>query len=524
MAGYWFRNGLHMRTPVSPLAATVLLPALERHLRSSLTAAGGPGHLFEMRVEGGFVYDGFTDTAPLHEPPDAGALGRQQAMFLELPQRWERAWLPDIQAMLAELRSLAPAGSSPEACARALDRAGELTDRMWAVHFELYLPLVGGTLALDQALAEAGIPGPEATALTLIEGFPNEVAGIDAQLRALGARVEEDAALRALLEAGEPEALVERLRALPLTPAGALFHALWPRLAERPPSFDLFEPTWGEDPAPFARALAGGIAAEKQAAAAGIEHAARREATERKVRAAIPPGQRAAFEALLAANRAAWPLMQTHHYWIDQVSVGVLRHALLRIAQPLAGRALASAEEVVFLRAEELRAALGGTALPAGLVERRRRERDAALRHEPPSHLGVPDPAVFANPALVKMFGLPKPETAEGPLQGMAASPGCVRARARVVRAEADLDELAPGEALVAHTTEPSWTTHMARAAAMVTETGGVLCHAAIVARELQVPAVTGAAGALRRIRNGDLLEVDGGAGVVRVVAAAPLS
>ncbi|WP_346774854.1 PEP-utilizing enzyme [Cellulomonas sp. IC4_254] len=102
---------------------------------------------------------------------------------------------------------------------------------------------------------------------------------------------------------------------------------------------------------------------------------------------------------------------------------------------------------------------------------------------------------------------------------GTPASPGTASGRVRVLRGVDDLPAFRPGEVLVCRATSPAWTPALAHAAAVVTEVGGLLSHAAIVARELGVPAVTGVTGA-RDLLDGALVVVDGSAGTVRLVAA----
>jgi rifampicin phosphotransferase len=72
---------------------------------------------------------------------------------------------------------------------------------------------------------------------------------------------------------------------------------------------------------------------------------------------------------------------------------------------------------------------------------------------------------------------------------------------------------------LVATTTSQPWTPLFASAAALVTDTGGVLSHTAVVAREYGLPAVVGTRVATRRLRDGMLIEVDGDRGLVRILA-----
>jgi pyruvate,water dikinase len=110
-------------------------------------------------------------------------------------------------------------------------------------------------------------------------------------------------------------------------------------------------------------------------------------------------------------------------------------------------------------------------------------------------------------------------------LSGLAASPGRASGRVRVLLAPAESDRLADGEVLVAPLTNPDWMPAVRRAAALVTDTGGVTCHAAIVARELGVPAVVGTRTGTRALHDGDEVTVDGSTGQVwtgRVKATEP--
>jgi pyruvate,water dikinase len=93
--------------------------------------------------------------------------------------------------------------------------------------------------------------------------------------------------------------------------------------------------------------------------------------------------------------------------------------------------------------------------------------------------------------------------------------PGTVRGRARVIRSPENA-EIHPGEILVAERTDPGWVMLFASAAGLVIEHGSLLSHAAIVARELGIPAVIGVSGACQWLADGDSVEIDGASGVVR--------
>jgi phosphoenolpyruvate synthase/pyruvate phosphate dikinase len=105
-------------------------------------------------------------------------------------------------------------------------------------------------------------------------------------------------------------------------------------------------------------------------------------------------------------------------------------------------------------------------------------------------------------------------------LHGVGACSGRVRGRVRIVRPET-IDDLEPGEILVAEVTDVGYTVAFSYAAAVVTELGGPMSHAALVAREFGIPCVVDAQGATRRLERGALIEVDGATGDIRVLADA---
>ena len=112
----------------------------------------------------------------------------------------------------------------------------------------------------------------------------------------------------------------------------------------------------------------------------------------------------------------------------------------------------------------------------------------------------------------------PKVATEPNTLLGNAGSPGKVRGRAKVMRNLGEADKLSKGDILVTETTAPPWTPLFATAAAIVTDTGGILSHCAVVAREYAIPAVVGTYTATHVLQDDMLTEVDGDNGIVRII------
>ena len=107
-------------------------------------------------------------------------------------------------------------------------------------------------------------------------------------------------------------------------------------------------------------------------------------------------------------------------------------------------------------------------------------------------------------------------------VRGLGAAPGVAAGPVRVIAALGGSAELADGEVLVTHMTAPDWVPLMRRAAAIVTDSGGMTCHAAIVSRELGIPCVVGTADATKVLRDGEVVTVDAGAGTVSEGDSAP--
>jgi pyruvate,water dikinase len=187
---------------------------------------------------------------------------------------------------------------------------------------------------------------------------------------------------------------------------------------------------------------------------------------------------------------------------------GEERRIILEGARRLVeSRELVAPEDVLLLSSGEFRAMLLGSPTPPDAVLFRRlsvRQRCLTKGLLPPHFVGSPGNA---------------PSTAvpeSSILTGWAASPGIVAGQARVVMSVEQGGRLRAGDILVAPTTDASWTPLMLTAGGLVLEEGGPLSHGAIVAREFGLPAVLNIPRITAAIEDGEMIEVDGFAGVVR--------
>jgi pyruvate,water dikinase len=226
------------------------------------------------------------------------------------------------------------------------------------------------------------------------------------------------------------------------------------------------------------------------------------------------PARAAATDDVDDRLRAAYALKELHTYDIDYPGLLATREALLGFGRRLVGEGLLDVvDDVWMLERDELRSALIETVDLRTLVARRREEEAKGLAEGVRPFLGEPPDTRTRDTAVESFYG-----SGGSALQGSGASPGVAEGVARVVAAQDDFGRIETGDILVTTMTTPAWTPLFPSLAGLVTETGGILSHAAVVAREYGLPAVVGAAGAATAIQDGMRIRVDGTAGTISIL------
>lgn len=254
-------------------------------------------------------------------------------------------------------------------------------------------------------------------------------------------------------------------------------------------------------------------------------------ALEDKLRSTVPAAQRAEWDEVLGDARATYGARDDNGLLTAAWPVGLLRRAMLEAGRRLAERGqLDGSEDAVELTVDELTAALAGQGGWAETATRRRTERIELAGHAPPASLGpdhdlpmhvLPDGMRRMTRALMMLrdLGITRPGERR-PLEGVGVGTGSVVGRACVtLDPAAALDRFEPGDIVVTRGTCPAWNAVLAHAAGVITEEGGPLSHAAVIARELGIPALIAAAEATTLIKDGEQIELDASAGSVRRLA-----
>ncbi|MCL2777036.1 MAG: PEP-utilizing enzyme [Polyangiaceae bacterium] len=289
---------------------------------------------------------------------------------------------------------------------------------------------------------------------------------------------------------------------------------------------ELSTPRWQEDPRPVLAMIR--VALRGQERQVELKIARAKEEAHASMQALLPRlslVEQTLVRHLVTRAQTAARRREQMRTWVTRV-LGMLREValdadrrILRLVPDLArdwagireqGARRAAIHTVFFLTIDEVVTALRWSRTDlAPLVRARRAEfaRDCARPDPPATFVGAP-PSVQLPPLGGDV------------LHGIGASSGVVEGRARVLLSVSHTSELEPGEVLVVHTTDVGWTPLFCLAAGVVTELGGPLSHAAVVARELGVPSVVNVDGVTRVLKTGDRVRVDGDRGIVERLAA----
>ena len=350
----------------------------------------------------------------------------------------------------------------------------------------------------------------------VLRGLPhNPTTEMDLELWHLAQRVATHPDIVGHVHASTPEQLAQEYRAgilaPPLQQGLAAFLARYGHrgVAE----IDLGLPRWSEDPTHILGALSNYLHMDDPSLAPPVQFQRGAQEAESMLAELV---QRARSKGWLRSRLVHFFLRRTRDLvglrempkFIIVLLMARMRDLWWTVGKELeqAGR-LETAWDVFFLSLPEVHAALAGEEMQ-NTVRDHRSTYDFEMRRRHIPRMLLSD---GTEPSAVAVDAAGE---SQGVLRGTPASPGTVTAKARVVLDPTGA-HLAPGEILVAPSTDPGWTPLFLTAGGLVMEMGGAISHGAVVAREYGIPAVVGVAGATERITTGSRITVDGAAGTI---------
>jgi len=555
--GFWEREASHAPKPWTPMTLAALGHARNRAVRRAFAEFGLLAETLEFAQIGGWEY---TRLVPLGGKDRPAPPARLMPLLIRLVprlrrriadavaavrsdtagrsvERWYQQWQPDLAARIALLRDTDLGALDDEELDAHTTRALALLHDGLDIHFLLHAALMPILAELAFVCREL-LGWADEEACELLVGLSTTSTDPARRLAELAGMAAHRPAVRRLL--GEADGgTAGRLAAIDPDFAEA-FAAYQREFACRALRYEIADPSIAETPELTLRLLADQLTRGYDPAAGAAALAHRRMTAAGRARTALagrPAADRERFERALARAERAYPVREDNEFFTVSAPLALLRYRVLEIGRRLAASGqLGRRDDAFFLTVEEARAALRDGRAQRALVTRRRGERAFVEQHPGPATYGKdpgPPPPLDALPAearftmtallwyIDRIFEAAPSSRAQQSgtrvLGGIAASPGRYTGPVRVVTDESDFGKLRPGDVLVCPVTSPVWSVLFPSVGALVTDTGGLLSHPAIIAREYAVPAVVATGNATALLRDGQVVTVDGGAGRIEV-------
>lgn len=535
--GSWELEATHSQRPGTRFAAAALMAGFPRGFAESTARYG----LLLDHVRPAIV-NGFSYTQPVMfgaDGPDGPAPeAEMQARVATSVRAFEdKLWRQDLDhwdsvdkpAAIAEHRSIQhvdPTALSDEELVAHLGRCRDHLEAMMYLHHKYTATAIvpiGDFLAGAQEWTGASV----GELLELLRGTSPISTGfaaaeLDALARAINAN---EAAQQVLRAAAQPAEILDALAADP--DAGADTRAYLDAVRFRSIGYDVGDLTAGEMPELLVKAIRAAVAG---AAAAPQDHAKLAEITAR-----VPAEHVAEFEERLGEARLINRLRDERGVYADGWGTGLARRALLEAGRRLhsVGK-LADPAHAVDMESAELTALLRGEPGPSAeeVAQRYHWRTSRTIEDAPPLLGSSPDPpppveslppaarrgARAVGAAMANLFQVPDTENTDTVLHGLAVNAGTYEGTARVVDVDTDFASIKYGDVMVTRMTSPYFNVVLPLLGAIVTDRGGQLCHAAIVAREYGIPGIVGTREATRTIPDGARVRVDGRTGEVTLL------
>lgn len=561
---FWFADTMHWSRGCHPFdsigAEAVYLGAGQNSTRIfALPVSLG----LDVRVVNGYVY-----ISPIAVDDPARIAERTQ----HFQQRagyyythWDELyakWKTKMEAAIASLREISfpplgeydPLEVVTEARGRStswniIENYHRLIDEfflVWQYHFEFLNLGYGGYITFFQFCKQAFPLISEQTIARMVAGIDVLAFRPDDELRALAKAAHDLGVVDVLTSGRSPEQV---FTAMAETDDGRAWLSRYE--AAKSPWFDYFaeygfthdQDTWASNPAIPLQGIAryaAKIAAGEDISRPVEQLRADRDEIVTGYRDLLQPREAAQFDELLALARKVFPFIEEHNIYVEHWSHNVFWQKVWELGDfLLAAGFTTERDDVFYLNRFELDQVLFDVveSWAIGVEPRGRRRWQAEIvkrrgivaalqAHGAPPAYGIP-PEQVTDPFAVMNYGVTTERVADwlgsssgsDRLSGVPGSLGVVEGPVRVLRNEADLALLQPGEILVAPITAPSWAAAFAVAAGVITDIGGMMSHAAIVCREYGIPAVVGTGFATARLTTGERVRIDGKAGTVTVLS-----
>ena len=544
---FWFRDDLHQPFPISPLGMTTVQKhhAWGYHVGAEVTQLP-PSKGGHVKIHKGRVMLGFE---ALTDPEEIAKRGAEFGKLLEYCTGnwdvWYGRYIDEVKQGLNFMASVNE-GMSDADLHHAIVRAEDINRRNWEIHFTCMYVADVLYFGFEGFCKQHGLEEKDFT--IMLKGLDTMATRTDTGLWDL-AKLADEYKLADMILVGDPKQVFCEIERAPrgktwLKAFDGFLETYGHRITAA--HLDVIFPTWCEDPTPVVETLKTYIPKVRQ----GWDIRADREAMIKEGQEAasafaakLIEADRTEFDKQLAIGKKIYQFQEDHGFYIDGSSTARLHDVAMVCGRRLVSYGLLEKDDdVFFFNYAELEEVMGSLArylnpaiyhyrrLTIPLInERKAGWQQVSVAQEAPLTMGtIPEKA--EDPILIKVFGMVDEMLKAGKVEelkvmdmfeGYPGAPGIAEGVARVLTTFDGFAKLQSGEILVCPYTATAWTPLFPKIKAVVTDTGGMLTHAAITAREYRIPAVVGTWRATRSIKDGDYIRVNGNTGMVEILRKA---
>ena len=516
----WEWDDMHFPQALTTLSGDYMEQALMEGVNYRYERAGMPVHTY-CHAFNGYIYIADKLSIPEDQLPAMRLVWKQnrQQLSRELRDYWDNRVLPSVRASYKWMRDTPIETASLLEVAEAWQRVWREALHIWGLHF---MVVAGTYQSLNDLsdLYEELIEGAQATdALVLMQGLSADLQRVQRDLYLLVEQARNNSAVAAGITSQKS------LEVIGSVEGGAEFLRLLHEFLNEhghlgQPFEDLAFSSWADEPSLIIAEIRKRLdQPDLDPVSQRLRLRSQADARELEIRERLVGRSQdlKRFETALALAQDVGPLAEDHNYWMDRmVQTHVHRFAMRVGGRLVEANVVAESGDVFHLHVQEVEDALRAPHDMRPTVSERKADLEKWQTIKPPKYLGKP-PSPPADPD--RFSPVPEAQSDANILKGIGACVGVGRGPARVVCTPEDFERVQPGDVLVSPASNPSWVPLFSIIAGLVTNTGGVLAHAAVTAREFSVPAVVGTGTATTVIKDGQMLEVDGAAGIVRILS-----
>jgi pyruvate,water dikinase len=532
----WLNDLVHVPVPWKPLAMTQWLSSTAVGNRLAAANISFPGsHGWDIRIKDGHYYLALLEVAP-EEIPEREKVYRKrvQPIIDDFEGEWNKtmaAWYPVVNSFKERCHPLKLRELSDAALFGLLDDyLMNFNRRCWVEHFEwLYISMDLYNLFADTCREEIGVGIEDPLFKALLGGFDTIEFRIDREMYRLSDMAKEAGIDQMFMATQDDEELMTQIQARSKCKKWLKeYQDFLQKYGWRVSGWtNIGTPSWIEKPSEGLRHIKAGIA-KGGVLAADVEREAlvkRRGEAKKEILARVSSEKRDWFAKLMEMGmRSSW-LQEEHAINSSMLDAAIARHIFMEYGRRFAETGVIDRQEdILFLVLPEIKKEIvpSGSVNLCSYVNRHREEWQNNCKAVTVPFIG--DLSILAqwswkNPLARIFSGIPnvRPEL-NADLYAASSTQGIVEGVARVIIEQADLGALKPGEILVTVCTNALWTPIFSIIAGLVTDAGGSLSHALIVARENGVPAVIGTLEATQKIKTGDRIKIDADNGCVYIL------